>query len=160
MKKLQRFHSWLCFGEVKSEAGTQPASNNRCKKNSDFDWSNMVTWCSKIKQEVGSADTETVKLLLWLGTCVSIGEKNILSTNCFKDTSHVSAHPLTFMYFIQMLSGLNEGEQFRTPSLKSHQIHNLTTLKRSCEQAVSCTFNALRNNNAPLGHRVALKANA
>lgn len=75
MKKLQRFHSLLCFGEVKSEAGTQPASHNRCKKNSDFDWSNMVTWCSKIKQEVGSADTETVKLLLWLGTCVSIGEK-------------------------------------------------------------------------------------
>lgn len=59
------------------------------------------------------------------------------------------------MYFIQMLSGLNEGEQFRIPSLKSHQIHNLTTLKRSCEQVVSCTFNTLRNNNAPLGHRVA-----
>lgn len=75
IRKLQRFHSLLCFGQVKSEAGTQPASHNRRKKNSDFDWSNMVTWCRKIKQEVGSTDTETVKLLLWLGACVSIGEK-------------------------------------------------------------------------------------
>lgn len=79
IRKLQRFLSLLCFGKVKSEAGTQPASHNRCKKNSDFVWSNMVTWCSKIKQEVESTDTETVTLLVKfqkkVGTCVSIGEK-------------------------------------------------------------------------------------
>lgn len=58
------FLSLLCFGKVKSEAGSQPALHNGCKKNSDFDWSNMVTWCSKIKQDVESTGTETVKLLL------------------------------------------------------------------------------------------------